>query len=181
MGSDSIKHRLALKVSMFQFTLPHGERLGGLGEEVEEDVSIHAPAWGATNAIEESLPGKPVSIHAPAWGATARQGRSLRRRRVSIHAPAWGATPSPFLALLGSGVSIHAPAWGATGVTWRQVRRLRSFNSRSRMGSDIEKHAMRTSPMLFQFTLPHGERPPSYLEGAYRCTFQFTLPHGERP
>ena len=34
------------------------------------DISIHAPAWGATvNAIVQKRLAK-ISIHAPAWGAT---------------------------------------------------------------------------------------------------------------
>ena len=80
-------------------------------------VSIHAPAWGATQLQEAVRRYKLVSIHAPAWGATtsvrkqtcqtlsfnprARVGRDLQalkmrlaEREVSIHAPAWGATDS---------------------------------------------------------------------------------------
>jgi len=33
-----------------------------------------------------------VSIHAPAWGATDREALAAIRLLVSIHAPAWGAT-----------------------------------------------------------------------------------------
>ena len=56
------------------------------------DVSIHAPAWGATGNRFYALPDEGVSIHAPAWGAT-RQFLSLCPFcPVSIHAPAWGAT-----------------------------------------------------------------------------------------
>ena len=33
-----------------------------------------------------------VSIHAPAWGATALRGMIALASEVSIHAPAWGAT-----------------------------------------------------------------------------------------
>ncbi len=33
-----------------------------------------------------------VSIHAPAWGATQRLCRTAQITDVSIHAPAWGAT-----------------------------------------------------------------------------------------
>ena len=33
-------------------------------------VSIHAPAWGATFTLSNTLLGAYVSIHAPAWGAT---------------------------------------------------------------------------------------------------------------
>ena len=33
-------------------------------------VSIHAPAWGATDVAGVRIVGLGVSIHAPAWGAT---------------------------------------------------------------------------------------------------------------
>ena len=34
------------------------------------DVSIHTPAWGATNASTILKREQEVSIHTPAWGAT---------------------------------------------------------------------------------------------------------------
>ena len=34
-----------------------------------------------------------VSIHAPAWGATINANNIHTTAKVSIHAPAWGATP----------------------------------------------------------------------------------------
>ena len=55
-------------------------------------VSIHAPAWGATNYFNPAQPGKVVSIHAPAWGATVISTVNPLNTGVSIHAPAWGAT-----------------------------------------------------------------------------------------
>ena len=36
-----------------------------------------------------------------------------------------------------------------------------SFNSRSRMGSDTTPYGEIAHFRMFQFTLPHGERPPS--------------------
>jgi len=33
-----------------------------------------------------------VSIHAPAWGATEKRLACVESARVSFHAPAWGAT-----------------------------------------------------------------------------------------
>jgi len=36
----------------------------------EDEVSIHAPVWGATNAGYDTVPVDVVSIHAPVWGAT---------------------------------------------------------------------------------------------------------------
>ena len=55
-----------------------------------------------------------VSIHAPAKGATYYYRITAREFGVSIHAPAKGATTCCNKAPLASGVSIHAPAKGAT-------------------------------------------------------------------
>ena len=130
------------------------------GGDDELDVSIHAPAWGATSGGGGVRAGEGVSIHAPAWGATiaplaftstlqcfnsrSRVGsdidkiwRGQNTIDVSIHAPAWGATSTLIIqrpTILQ--VSIHAPAWGATSGL-RQIRTQRvCFNSRSRVGSD---------------------------------------------
>ena len=56
----------------FQSTPPHGERpLGILGYNEQTDVSIHAPARGATYlAMAWIKIANKVSIHAPARGAT---------------------------------------------------------------------------------------------------------------
>ena len=54
-------------------------------------------------------------------------------------------------------VSIHAPAWGATRLLVPPLR-----------------------PIMFQFTLPHGERPATGTVSGSSLKFQFTLPHGER-
>jgi len=57
-------------------------------------VSIHAPAQGATPVYVPLLPILPVSIHAPAQGATIDvECLAAGYPLVSIHAPAQGATP----------------------------------------------------------------------------------------
>ena len=118
---------------MFQSTHPRGVRHACCFITLTyTDVSIHAPAWGATGMVlQVDAQGGAVSIHAPAWGATGSNSdraylgmfqsthpRGVRRNYfwfwdgvlgVSIHAPAWGAT---LVALLLSHiriVSIHAP------------------------------------------------------------------------
>ena len=78
------------------------------------DISIHAPAKGATkrptmlmtqlrfqsthprrvrpalvNALREAFP---ISIHAPAKGATIERADKMNKKYISIHAPAKGAT-----------------------------------------------------------------------------------------
>ena len=57
-----------------------------------------------------------VSIHAPARGATLIAGSPRCVSAVSIHAPARGATNTPADTALLQQVSIHAPARGATAV-----------------------------------------------------------------
>ena len=55
----------------FQSTHPHGVRQRVRSKcSYYHDVSIHAPAWGATLVLVDSLSACLVSIHAPAWGAT---------------------------------------------------------------------------------------------------------------
>ena len=83
----------------FQSTLPHGERqkfkvkpknvisfnprsrMGSDGDLSHEcwscQVSIHAPAWGATHELFRAFFLSCVSIHAPAWGATRLQQSSF--------------------------------------------------------------------------------------------------------
>ncbi len=89
-----------------------------------------------------------VSIHAPARGAT----KVLRLCRpdypVSIHAPARGATSIAGAIPWGSGVSIHAPARGAT----------------------VYSHEGVSVVVVFQSTLPRGERPnPKWVRACYWC------------
>ncbi len=70
-GERRKKATMAIITPMFQSTLPHGERhdqVDAAGGAFR--VSIHAPAWGATYRPGIYPPGRLVSIHAPAWGAT---------------------------------------------------------------------------------------------------------------
>ena len=144
----------------FQFTLPHGERHGeGRGAGVDIGFNSRsrmgsdchfAPPFLNRRQFQFTLPhGERPFSPSPSsplaeFQFTLPHGERLEAQRgadvagvVSIHAPAWGAThgrptPGP-----GFKVSIHAPAWGAT-------------LQRPRLGRSL----------LFQFTLPHGERPP---------------------
>ena len=156
-GATNGAHHRAARAG-FQFTLPRGERpprppplplrarfnsrsrVGSDSKHVPDwhvdvAVSIHAPAWGATDRLPLDRRPDRVSIHAPAWGATNRRTELYPQFAVSIHAPAWGATGQGAVDGGEPPVSIHAPAWGAT--------------------STFQK-----SPVthVFQFTLPRGER-----------------------
>ena len=116
--------------STFQSTHPRGVRLvRGLSKAAIQQVSIHAPAWGATRLALRRLSAIAVSIHAPAWGATGLYPAVLHADVVSIHAPAWGATYPAVETLLQIRVSIHAPAWGATGVSITYIASGKWFQS----------------------------------------------------
>ena len=56
-------------------------------------------------------------------------------------------------------VSIHAPAWGATNPRGIYLMSDKSFNPRSRVGSDSFLYNPIPYHSQFQSTLPRGERP----------------------
>ena len=165
----------------FQSTLPRGERPRPLPagsrhgsrfnprsrvgsdcsvmlQRLVREVSIHAPAWGATRVAaaggadgcrfnprsrvgsdsesEARQCPAAVSIHAPAWGATPKHPGPHRRRNVSIHAPAWGATQvqplNQFLRVFQSTL----PRGERRRTTPRCSELHQGFNPRSRVGSD---------------------------------------------
>src|SRR5208282_4911510 len=105
-----------MRIPVFQSTRPRGARLSTIacissihrfnpraraGRDNDQrgafhvaDVSIHAPARGATHHRGELFEIQLVSIHAPARGATTLYGTHSTVDTVSIHAPARGATKS---------------------------------------------------------------------------------------
>ena len=98
-------------------------------------ISIHAPAWGATNQLLQSYHDERISIHAPAWGATALQRGICQAFFYFNPRSRVGSDPNTRTKGETSYISIHAPAWGATPFRYR-------------FGSAI----------IFQSTLPRGER-----------------------
>ncbi len=125
-------------VAEFQSTHPRGVRhCGKLLARGWIVVSIHAPAWGATDhvgsagrlgrfqsthprGVRPAQPGLqkavlPVSIHAPTWGATCASRRIPDRSMTFQSTHPRGVRLGAQLVLTQAGfVSIHAPAWGAT-------------------------------------------------------------------
>ncbi len=112
----------------------HLEEIGA----IEYDISIHAPARGATYCHRQDMPIELISIHAPARGATKPVVRVSALRIISIHAPARGATSliPPFCCSCFIFQSTHP-----RGV--RQHRRCNYckfcyyFNPRTREGCDL--------------------------------------------
>ena len=69
-------------------------------QHIFADISIHAPAWGATKRLPIGSAICSISIHAPAWGATLTDVPNGTATYISIHAPAWGATVPVYTGLI---------------------------------------------------------------------------------
>ena len=114
MGCDTADTALSKKQIGFNPRTHVGCDTKLCGRESTNNVSIHAPTWGATLCKSVMILALCVSIHAPTWGATQLVALLGMTKRVSIHAPTWGATKFGFGYLSEDLVSIHAPTWGAT-------------------------------------------------------------------
>ena len=79
------------------------------------EVSIHAPAWGATPPVMALM----ASIEFQSTHPRGVRLAIFQHLRQGLHI-----------------VSIHAPAWGATRYLLGQVRDLLGFNPRTRVGCD---------------------------------------------
>ena len=95
--------------------LPMGEEKYYLyADLVHTDISASDLSTLNGRRIDMIKNGVQISIHAPAKGATLRQLRCDIFSIISIHAPAKGATAVAPALSSASIISIHAPAKGAT-------------------------------------------------------------------
>ena len=145
------------------------------------EVSIHAPAWGATTMASFLAGSASVSIHAPAWGATltrppvlpvsslfqSTRPRGARRQTlafgkvasaVSIHAPAWGATFRYVFPLCNLGQFQSTRPRGARREIGGAFQGAPGFNPRARVGRDATRTGERPVLVWFQSTRPRGAR-----------------------
>jgi len=71
MGRDRHSVQAASQRASFNSRARMGRDCGFVVLPPQPGVSIHAPAWGATDEFDDVVRVLVVSIHAPAWGATA--------------------------------------------------------------------------------------------------------------
>ena len=180
MGSDYEARSYRSNASLFQFTLPHGERLD-LGRHLSGIFRFNSRSRMGSDLGPRRGRGRraQVSIHAPAWGATSAPRSDRGCAAVSIHAPAWGATPPrgqpPFSLFLFQFTLPHGERPNETD----QNRPGRGFNSRSRMGSD-HRHPPHTGGRKVSIHAPAWGATARAKAADAWDKFQFTLPHGER-
>ena len=136
-----------------------GRDFRGRGRFLRSQVSIHAPARGATGFQFPLQDVSDVSIHAPARGATCWGWKMIRSILVSIHAPARGATKEAISPLIfysfqstrprGARPVCFSPCRhdfvfqstrprGARLIDVRTLRQPQCFNPRARAGRDGE-------------------------------------------
>ncbi len=144
-----------ISVTMFQSTRPRGARRARRTALVAGSVSIHAPAGGATNAVDRRRPGV-------GFNPRARGGRD---RSTRIHST----MPT---------VSIHAPAGGATYLL-RSVAQARRFNPRARGGRDDSCPSAAVGAVVSIHAPAGGATPFDSILG-FASSFQSTRPRGAR-
>ena len=143
------------------------------------NVSIHAPARGATLYFSFLDRLCAVSIHAPARGATLPFRLEKCMKPCFNPRPRTGGDLLKKICRFRGLVSIHAPARGATSYPAPLSQPL-SFNPRPRTGGDKGPQDKGLGS-LFQSTPPHGGRHTTYEVCGSATGFQSTPPHGGRP
>ena len=172
-------------------------------QEMEEKLSTHAPAQGATGCdcvlrlvirtfnprsrtgsdlissiIFRLISG--LSTHAPAQGATIKSTWMEVSAYLSTHAPAQGATATMVAPPAQGGAFNPRSRTGSDSQPGRAVCRLKSFNPRSRTGSDCANRVRGAISLPFNPRSRTGSDLHFLLLTMTPLIFQPTLPHRER-
>ena len=128
-GSDGPSDVTLLTVPVFQSTLPRGERHLPQTRCPENVYFNPRSREGSDEDVTTKVDSLEISIHAPARGATSTYQHTHYSTRISIHAPARGATDFSDFFKFFLRISIHAPARGATFGTLRSIPAASLFQS----------------------------------------------------
>ena len=166
-------------VSVFQSTLPHGERHRGASAMTSSESFNPRSHMGSDGSWELQPEEAPVSIHAPTWGATLLHlqlllalefqstlphGERQFNRCTAINHKLFQSTlPHGERRRYGKDKITHKSFnprshMGSDSCSCHNFIYYRCFNPRSHMGSDILLLSFLSVILLFQSTLPHGER-----------------------
>ena len=152
------------RLTEFQSTHPRGVRPPlPPSDDPQQQISIHAPARGATvpPLVDDGV-GK-ISIHAPARGATISETvRTHETAAISIHAPARGATrrfssENPFLTYFNPRTREGCDSNAVCAADEHKY-----FNPRTREGCDMRGKMSYQDLAIFQSTHPRGVRRTRY-------------------
>ena len=164
----------------FQSTRPRGARPGfELVDQLLGDVSIHAPAWGATGHNDVMSYLISVSIHAPAWGATIREITVNDGQRFQSTRPR-GARLSEDNASCGFNMFQSTRPRGARPNSTADIRLYNLFQSTRPRGARPMIRFDPNSMGVFQSTRPRGARLICCQAVLVLIRFQSTRPRGAR-
>ena len=149
-------------LQIFQSTLPRVERqLSILAYSFPCQISIHAPASGATVTSVNIKLSFNISIHAPASGATVNiLKQNPNKVYFNPRSREWS-DKLRWLINLCMDISIHAPASGATESLCTARNVLKDFNPRSREWSD------KFARLLWSIIIYFNPRSREWSDGIY--------------
>ena len=183
VGCDLYNILIALSFFEFQSTHPRGVRHSAHhGACIDKQVSIHAPAWGATSWA------RTPSCCALLFQSTHPRG--VRRRPHGSGLASGGFNPRTRVgcdmdASMPSGPPVMFQSTHPRGVRRRNGSRrvpdAPRFNPRTRVGCDCRGYRQETTASKFQSTHPRGVRPGARYLSSYPHQFQSTHPRGVRP
>ena len=142
--NSSIGHFISFA---FQSTPPRGGRpLSGSYCNIPGDFNPR-PRVGGDRYLRASIQSQSISIHAPAWGAT-QLSPSKGRLVLFQSTPPRGGRPLTSTSRFVCRISIHAPAWGATPPHPVSIA-CGYFNPRPRVGGDPDRACLRSPTAYF--------------------------------
>ena len=144
-----------------------------------QDVSIHAPTWGATEAANFDWFAQVFQSTRPR-GARQKETGFYSSFDVSIHAPTWGATLEYVDEHDSQMVFQSTRPRGARQHSRCNIRSTPCFNPRAHVGRDCYRAGWRSGAMGFQSTRPRGARPLGNDHQLKHVWFQSTRPRGAR-
>ena len=160
VGRDISQWRFEYCVLQFQSTRPRGARRAS-SSRAPSAVSFQSTRpRGARLALDrDSVQALQVSIHAPAWGATLAGDVQPAEWFVSIHAPAWGATSSYGVSCNSSSSFQSTRPRGARPSSRVGFQERLAFQStRPRGARPFFRLSLAKRPSRFQSTRPRGAR-----------------------
>ena len=181
MGSDSLPPVNPGITLLFQFTLPHGERLADFTASADTVLCFNSRSrMGSDPLTRKRIGSNGVSIHAPAWGATSPSspaGHSPARFNSRSRMGSDRLAPLPRL----SPMRFNSRSrMGSDPPVSPDVDHVGGFNSRSRVGSDMHRRASASEWASFNSRSRVGSDSAKALWDEKQAKFQFTLPRGER-
>ena len=182
-GCDEVKTFKVPHDVPFQSTHPRGVRpLNDLKTRIEQIVSIHAPARGATRTSGIFIQGRKFQSTHPRGVRLDDKLRACICRSVSIHAPARGATMS----LTVSRCPFHRfnprTREGCDACLASTSLNVSSFNPRTREGCDFLLTLCSIRPPFVSIHAPaRGATIKKVKINSFCIEFQSTHPRGVRP